>query len=129
VIGTGLVDHESRPLRVTDEAEGVARDTETALYLGADGDILDVLPQGVYEEPVHGVPAVPADIVAQQSAADSETDLFHVCHASTLRLEGKRNHGPKTASPRIVLLASKGGRVLEMEPNETMTGHGGITWR
>jgi hypothetical protein len=77
VIGTRLVDHESRPLRVADEAEGVARDTETALHLGADGDILDVLPQGVDEEPVQCVPAVPADILAEQSGADSEANLFH----------------------------------------------------
>jgi hypothetical protein len=77
VIGSGLVDHEPRPIRVADKAEGVARDAETALHFGAHGDILDVLPQGVGEKPVQGVPAVPADILAEQSAADSETDLFH----------------------------------------------------
>jgi hypothetical protein len=77
VIGTGLVDHESRTLRVADEAEGVARDAETALHFGAHRDILDVLPEGVGEKPVQGVSAVPADILAEQSAADSEADLFH----------------------------------------------------
>jgi len=77
MVGSGLVDHEPRAIRVADKAEGVARDAEPALHFGADGDILDVLSQGVGEKPVQGVPAVPADILAEQSAADSETDLFH----------------------------------------------------
>jgi hypothetical protein len=44
VIGPGLVEHESRPIRVADKAEGVARDAETALHFGAHRYILDVLP-------------------------------------------------------------------------------------
>jgi hypothetical protein len=94
VIGSGPGDHEPRPIRVADKAEGVARDAETALHFGADGNILNVFPQGAGEKTVQGVPAIPADILAEQSAADSETDLFHARYASTFRFEGKPDHEP-----------------------------------
>ena len=125
VVGTGPGDHESRPLRVADEAEGVPRDAEAALHLGAHGDVFHVLSQRVGEKPVQGVPAVPADIVAQQAGADSEANLFHACHASTIRPGKKRDHRRITISRGMVFLASKDTGVLEMVPNETSTGRGG----
>ncbi len=78
MVGSGPGDHESRPLRVSDEAEGIPGGAEACLHLGAHRDIFHVPAQGVGEESVQGVPAVPADILAEKSGADSDADLFHI---------------------------------------------------
>jgi hypothetical protein len=83
-------------LSVADEAEGVTGRAEPCLHLRTDGNVFHVLAQRVGQEPVQGVPAVPADILAEKSGADSEADLVHGLNASTLHSGGKSNHGLKT---------------------------------
>jgi hypothetical protein len=61
------------------------------------------------------VPAVPADIVAQQSAADSETDLFHGAMIAEYSRKANQIICRNQLDSGVVLLATKDTGVLEMK--------------
>jgi hypothetical protein len=52
----------------------LARRGKPAFHLGADRDILEESPQGFHDDRIALVPAVVADVFAEQAGADEDTD-------------------------------------------------------
>lgn len=77
------LDDEARMIRVTGQADRVARDTETELDFRADRHPLDGWAEDVGQQRVALVAAVPSDVLAEQARGHAEPELLHAmvwCH-------------------------------------------------
>ena len=67
---------EARRVRITDEVHGIPRHGQSALDFGADRDPVDISAERVPQERVELVPAVVADLLAEEAGADAEFYFF-----------------------------------------------------
>jgi hypothetical protein len=80
VIHMGADRNQTGRFGVTHKAHRFPRNSQSAFYLRTHGHKLDVLTQGVRDEPIVLVSTVKTDILSQEAGADAEFDPL--CHTS-----------------------------------------------
>ena len=67
-----------RMIRVADQTKRFSGNTEAGLYFGTNRNIRHKLPQGIGQILIQFMTAVPSDVIAKQTAAD--TDFEFIVH-------------------------------------------------